>query len=77
MIRLLMALEILMIAANLSLVAFSAYGVPGFIHPLAHALGILSIGVGGCVIALGLAITLRAYKQYGTLDVRELRRLRW
>ncbi len=77
MIRLLIALEILMNAANLSLVAFSSYGVPGFVHPLAHALSILSIGVGGCVIALGLALTLNAYRHYKTLDVRKLRRLRW
>jgi NADH:ubiquinone oxidoreductase subunit K len=77
MIRLLIALEILMNAVNLSLVAFSAYGAPGFVHPLAHALSILSISVGGCIIALGLAITLHAYRHFRTLDVRKLRRLRW
>jgi len=77
MIRLLIALEIMMNAANLSLIAFSSYGTPGFTHPLAHVFSILSIGVGGCVIALGLAITLNAYKHYRTLDVRRLRRLRW
>jgi len=76
MIRLLIALEILMNAANLSLVAFSSYGVPGFVHPLAQALTILSIGVGGCIIAIGLAVTLNTYRHHKTLDVRKLRRLR-
>ncbi|RLI06306.1 cation:proton antiporter, partial [Candidatus Bathyarchaeota archaeon] len=30
----------------------------------------------GCVIALGLVITIYAYKHYGTLDVKKLRRLK-
>lgn len=76
MIRLLIALEIMMNAVNLNLIAFSSYGDPGFTDPLAHAFTIISIGVSGCIIALGLAITLHAYRHYKTLDVRELRRLR-
>ena len=76
MIRLLLALEIMMNAVNLNLIAFSSYGVPGFTDPLAHAFAIVSIGIGGCIIALGLAITLHAYRHYKTLDVRKLRRLR-
>ena len=76
MIRLLIALEIMMNAANLNFIAFSSYGAHGFIHPLAHAFTIMSIGISGCIVALGLAITLHAYKHYETLDVRKLRRLR-
>jgi len=76
MIRLLIALEIMMNAASLNFIAFSSYGAPGFTHPLAHALTIMAIGTGGCIIALGLAITLHAYRHYRTTDVRELRRLR-
>jgi len=75
MIRLLMALEIMLNAVNLNFIAFSSY-VSGFTHPLAHAFTIISIGIGGCIVALGLAITLHAYRHYGTLDVRELRRLK-
>ena len=76
MIRLLIALEIMMNAASLNFIAFSTYGATGFTHPLAHAFTIISIGIGGCIVALGLAITLHAYRHYKTLDVRELRRLR-
>jgi len=76
MIRLLIALEIMMNAASLNFIAFSSYGAPGFTHPLAHAFTIMAIGTGGCIIALGLAITLHAYRHYRTTDVRELRRLR-
>ncbi len=75
MIRLLIALEIMMNAASLNFIAFSSYGVAGFTHPLAHAFTIMSIGIGGCIIAIGLAITLHAYRHYKTLDVRKLRRL--
>ena len=77
MIRLLIALEIMMNAVNLSFIAFASHAAPGYTHPLAHAFSLLSIGLGGCVIALGLAITLHVYRQYETLDVGKLRRLRW
>ena len=76
MLRLLIALEIMMNAANLNLIAFSSYSAEGLTHPLAHALAIMSIGIGGCIVALGLAITLHAYRHYKTLDVRKLRRLK-
>lgn len=76
MIRLLLALEIMMNAANLLLIAFSSYGAPGWTDPLAHAFTFISIGIGGCIIAVGLSLILHAYKHYRTLDVRALRRLR-
>jgi len=63
-------------AVNLNFITFSSYGVFGATHPLGHAFTVISIGIGGCIIALGLAITLHAYRHYGTLDVRELRRLK-
>lgn len=75
MIRLLMALELMMNAASLNFIAFSSYETEGFTHPLAHAFTIMSIGVGGCIVTLGLAITLHAYRHYKTLDIRKLRRL--
>ncbi|MFQ6095168.1 MAG: NADH-quinone oxidoreductase subunit NuoK [Candidatus Bathyarchaeia archaeon] len=76
MIRLLMALEIMLNGANLNFIALSSYHATGFIHPLAHVFTIISIGIGGCIVALGLVITIYAYRHYGTLDVRELRRLK-
>jgi NADH:ubiquinone oxidoreductase subunit K len=76
MIKLLMGLEIMLNAVNLNFIAFSSLAIEGSVHPLAHVFTIFSIGIGGCVIALGLVITLYAYKHYGTLDVRKLRRLK-
>ena len=77
MVRLLISLEIMLSAANINFIAFSTHAVPGYTHPLAHTLVILSIAVGGCILAIGLAITLHAYKHYKTLDVRKLKRIRW
>ena len=77
MVRLLISLEIMISAANINFIAFSTYAVSGFMHPLAHALVILSIAIGGCILAIGLAITLHAYKHFKTLDVRKLKRIRW
>lgn len=76
MIRLLLALEILLNAVNLNFIVFARYGSPGFIDPLGQGFTVLSIGFGGCIIAVGLGMTLYAYRHYQTLDVRVLRRLR-
>lgn len=76
MIRLLMGLELMLSAVNLNFIVFSAYGVEGIPHTLGHVFSVLILGVGGTTIALGLVITLYAYRHYGTLNVRELKRLR-
>jgi NADH:ubiquinone oxidoreductase subunit K len=76
MIRLLMGLEIMVNSVSLNFVGLSSFVVEGSVHPLAYAFTILSIAVGGCIIAVGLVITVYAYRHYGTLDVRELRRLK-
>jgi len=76
MIRMLMALEVMLNAVNLNFVALSSYHVTGGVHPLARVFTILSIGIGGCIISLGFVIAIYAYRHYGTLDARQLRRLR-
>lgn len=76
MIRLVVGVEILMNGVHLTFIAFSAYRVVGYVDPLGHAIVIMSIVFAGCVTAVALTIVTYAYKHYGTLDVRELRRLR-
>ena len=76
MIRLVLGIEILINAANLNFIALSAYRTPGFVDPLAHSIVMVSIAIAGCVSAVALALIVYAYKHYGTLDVRKLRRLR-
>jgi len=77
MIKLVMGLEILVNAAHVSFIAFSAYRSVGFVDPFGHSVVIMSIGFAGCVTALALTIVTYAYKHYKTLDVRKLRRLKW
>jgi len=37
----------------------------------------MSIVFAGCITAIALTIVTYAYRHYGTLDVRKLKRLRW
>ncbi len=77
MVRLVIGIEILINAAHLNFIAFSAYREVGYIEPLGHSVVIMSIVFAGCVSAVALTIVTYAYKHYHTLDVRELRRLKW
>lgn len=76
MIRLVIGIEILINAAHLNFIAFSAYREASYIDPLGHSIVIMSIAFAGCVSAVALTIITYAYKHYHTLDVRELRRLK-
>ncbi|NJE85386.1 cation:proton antiporter [Thermococcus sp. CX2] len=50
-------------------------GTP-MVGPLPQALVLTSIVIGVCVLALAVALTINAYRHYGSLDVNKLRRLR-
>ncbi|MGP3667433.1 MAG: NADH-quinone oxidoreductase subunit NuoK [Candidatus Bathyarchaeota archaeon] len=76
MIKLILGVEIMTNGAILALISF-AISKPVGIDPVIPSLAILAIGIGGCVAAVGLAITVQAYRHYKTLDVRELKRLRY
>jgi multicomponent Na+:H+ antiporter subunit C len=77
LIKLTIGIEILLSAANLNLMVFSAYRVPGFVDPLPQALVILSIIIGAAVAAVALSLVINIYRHYGTLDVRKMRKLKW
>ncbi len=47
-----------------------------FVDPIPQALTLTSIVIGACVTALTLALVIKLEEQYGTLDTREIRRLR-
>ena len=47
-----------------------------FVDPLPQALTLTSIVIGACVTAMSLALVIRIEESYGTLDTREIRRLR-
>ncbi len=47
-----------------------------FVDPIPQALTLTSIVIGACVTAMSLALVIKLEEQYGTLDTREIRRLR-
>lgn len=47
-----------------------------FVDPIPQALTLTSIVIGACVTAMSLALVIKLEDQYGTLDTREIRRLR-
>lgn len=47
-----------------------------YVDPLPQALVLTSIVIGLAVLALMVAIALRIYERYGTLDITEIRRLK-
>jgi len=47
-----------------------------FVDPIPQALTLTSIVIGACVTAMSLALVIKLHESYGTLDTREIRRLR-
>jgi NADH:ubiquinone oxidoreductase subunit K len=76
MLRLVLGLEMIINAANINFITFAAFATPGFVDPMGNSFVTISIGLAGAVSAVALAIVVLAYRHYGTLDVKELRRLK-
>ena len=47
-----------------------------FVDPIPQALTLTSTVIGACVTAMSLALVVKLHESYGTLDTREIRRLR-
>ena len=80
MIKLVMGIEILVAAVNLNFIALAAFttgpSIIGPVDPLVQIFVILSICVGGVIAVVAMSLIVSSYKHYGTLDIRELRRLK-
>ncbi len=74
-VRVLMAIEIMMSAATINLVAFSAYMPHLNISGQIFALFVIAIAAAESCI--GLAIYILLFRVYGTIDVREMSTLKW
>ncbi|MHA1220100.1 MAG: NADH-quinone oxidoreductase subunit NuoK [Candidatus Heimdallarchaeota archaeon] len=77
MIKFLIAIELLLDAAHLNFIAFSNVFGSGAVDPLPHAVVIISICVGGCVVAIALALIIQAYRIHATLNSRRLSQLKY
>jgi NADH:ubiquinone oxidoreductase subunit K len=65
-------------SGNLAFIYFATQNASmGVVDPVGQSIVFMSIVTGGCVVAVGLALIVNAYKHFKTVDSRELRRLRW
>ena len=71
-IRMLFAVEIVINAANLNLVAFARF-LP---HSGGQTLALFSIAIAAAEVAVGLSLIIVAYRMYRNVDVAEFKSLR-
>ena len=71
-IRMLFAVEIIVNAANLNLVAFARF-MP---HSGGQTLALFSIAIAAAEIAVGLALIIVAYRMYKNVDIADFRSLK-
>ena len=71
-IRMLFAVEIIINAANLNLVAFARF-IP---HSAGQTLALFSIAIAAAEVAVGLALIIVAYSMYKNIDIAEFRSLK-
>ena len=71
-IRMLFAIEIIINAANLNLVAFARF----LSHSGGQTLALFSIAIAAAEVAVGLALIIVAYRMYKNVDIAEFRSLR-
>jgi len=71
-IRMLFAIEIIINAANLNLVAFARF-LP---HSGGQTLALFSIAIAAAEVAVGLALIIVAYRMYQNVDIAEFRSLK-
>ena len=71
-IRMLFAIEIIVNAANLNLVAFARY-IP---NSKGQTFALFSIAIAAAEVAVGLALIIVAYRMYKNIDIAEFRSLK-
>ena len=71
-IRMLFAVEIIVNAANLNLIAFARF-MP---HSGGQTFALFSIAIAAAEVAIGLALILVAYRMYQNVDIADFRSLK-
>lgn len=73
-IKILFAIEIIINAANLNLVAFNTFNTTP--NPAGQIAALFSIAIAAAEVGVGLALIILAYRLYKDIDVKEFRRLK-
>ena len=71
----LMCIELMLNAANISLIAFSSYVVPQLLTGQVFAIFVMVVAA--AEIAVGLAIVLAIYRHFSTIDTNDINLLKW
>ena len=74
-IMILLAIELMLNAVNINLVAFSAYLAPDDMVGLVFAIFIITVAA--AEVGLALAIILRLYRSRGTVNLDKVNLMRW
>ena len=74
-IMILLALELMLNAVNINLVAFAAYLDPGLIVGVIFAIFVITVAA--AEVGLALAIVLRLYRSRSSVNVDEVNLMRW
>lgn len=74
MIKTILGIEIMTSAVNLNFISFASRG--GVAEPLGVSFVIVSISVGAAIAAVALSMVIAVFRKTGSVDVRELRRLK-
>jgi NADH-quinone oxidoreductase subunit K len=75
-----MSIEIMLNAANLALVAFNKYQLPGAdgsVSPDGQVLVFFTIAVAAAEVAVALAIAMLLFRRLDTVSVDDVANLRW
>ena len=75
LVQILMSIELILNAAMINFVAFSAYQKPE--SQLGTVFAIFIIIVAACEVGLGLAIILSVYRSKSTTDISKINILKW
>jgi len=71
----LMCIELMLNAANISLIAFSSYVVPQLLTGQVFAIFVMVVAA--AEIAVGLAIVLAIYRHFKDIDTNDVNLLKW
>jgi len=74
-IKVVIGIEILTAGVHLNFIALSATSQSA--DPLAESIVIISILIGACLATVALMFVIQAYRHYGTINLKKLRKLRW
>lgn len=74
-IRVLMCIDMIINAANLNFVAFSAYGAP--FNPAGQVFAVYSIAIAAAETAVGLAIYILLARTHRSIDLLRVSTLKW